>query len=78
MIICIKEYNRRKERVFIFVEVVAVELEVEGDQPSLVGVLHEGEVAFPLEGVAFLGVGPCVVVVVEVASFLGEASYLYK
>lgn len=48
---------------------------MEGGQPSLAGGPHEGEVAFPLEEVAFQGEGPCVEGV-GVASFQGEASYL--
>ena len=52
-------------------------LEVEGDQPSLVVDLHEGEVAFPPGEEAFQGEGPCVEEV-GAASFQGEASYLSK
>ena len=48
-------------------------LEVEGDQPSLVGGLHEGEVAYPPEEEEFQGEVPYVEGVV-VASFQGEAS----
>ena len=43
----------------------------------MVGDLHGGEVAFPLEEEAFQGEGPCVEGV-GVASFQGEASYLRK
>ena len=69
---CTKECIR--EESFIFAEVAAVELEVEGDQPSLVGDLQEGEVAFPLEEEEFQGEEPCVEVD-GVASFQG-VSYL--
>lgn len=69
----LQEHKRRES--FIFAEVVAVALEVEGDQPSLAGDLHEGEVAFLLEEEEFQGEGPCVEGA-EVASFQEEASYL--